>query len=85
MIVSKRVAEKVLGVQQVKGFSETRVLADRRDEEEWQVFGSLSSSEEYRLLDETIPLVETYKQRLMELETDEKDVRVDFSRGDWWS
>ncbi len=85
MIVSKRVAEKVLGVQQVKGFSETRVLADRRDKEEWQVFGSLSSSEEYRLLDETIPLVETYRQRLMELETDEEDVQVDFSRGDWWS
>lgn len=85
MVASKRVAEQIFGKEKVKEFVEKKTSADEHDKQEWQVFGGLASTGDYDLLAETKPFVENYRDQLIGLtHSDTEDVKVDFSKPDWW-
>lgn len=81
MIVSKRVAENILGVEAVNKFLDTTVPGGN-DEEEWKFFGGLSATATYDLLQNTIRLVENYRQQLSSLA---QGSGVDFAQPEWWA
>ncbi len=80
-IVSKRVAEAVCGREAVKAFAEEQVLfMERAGEEEqkarYMFFRDVPSSSDYDLLQETLRLVEKYRERI--------DFGVDTRQPEWW-
>jgi hypothetical protein len=79
MIVSKRVAEVVVGTDVVSAHAASRI-ADKDDVLYWKYFGSLPSARSFDLLKETIPWVDRYWPQLVGL----RQSAVDFSRVEWW-
>jgi hypothetical protein len=68
-IVSKRVAEKVCGVDAVRKFAEEQIRAMREvgaieEADRWIFFQNVGPSTDFNLLEETIKLVEIYKGRM---------------------
>jgi len=65
-IVSKRVCERICGVEAVKAFANERILrmeqaGAHEEKERWIVFRDTPSSTPFNLLDSTLALVEKYK------------------------
>jgi hypothetical protein len=80
-IVSKRVAEKICGVEAVKKFADERVrfMEERGNDEErnrWVFFRDTPSSTQFNLLDATLSLVEKYRSVL--------DFNMDVNKHEWW-
>jgi hypothetical protein len=80
-IVSKRVAEIVCGVEDVRRFAEERVAvmeqAGEHDERDrWIFFRDVPSSTKYDMLADTLRLVEKYKTVL--------DFKMDVNQPEWW-
>jgi hypothetical protein len=80
-IVSKRVAEKVCGVEKVNKFAEERVrfmdeCGQHEERDRWIFFRDIPSSTPFNLLDATLPLVEKYRRVL--------DFRMDVEKPEWW-
>ncbi len=87
MIVSKRVAESILGVERLTTFVDKKVR-EGVHKEEWLFFSELSSSLDYPLLDETVSLVNTYRPQLLKLQQSRAEAgeepELDFSQTEWW-
>jgi hypothetical protein len=79
MLVSKRVAEAVLGTEVVSQHVASRIAAED-DLLYWQYFQTLSADSPFNLLAETIPWVDKYLPQLQALE----QTKVDFSHAEWW-
>jgi len=80
-IVSKRVAEKVCGVEAVKKFAEERVrfmdeCGNHEERDRWIFFRDTPSATQFNLLDATLPLVEMYRGVL--------DFKMDIGKHEWW-
>jgi hypothetical protein len=80
-IVSKRVAELVCGVVAVREYAEAQVLfmeqaGETEQKNRWIFFRDVQPSIAYNLLQETLPLVEKYRNVL--------DFGVDTEQPDWW-
>jgi hypothetical protein len=80
-IVSKRAAEIVCGVEDVRRFAEERVAvmekAGEQDEKaRWIFFRDVPSSTEYDYLADTLRLVEKWKTKI--------DFGMDVTQPDWW-
>lgn len=80
-IVSKRVCERICGVESVKRFAEERVhfmdeCGQHEERDRWIFFRDTPSSTPFNLLDATLPLVEKYKGVL--------DFRMDLDKPEWW-
>jgi hypothetical protein len=80
-IVSKRVAEKICGVEDVRRFAEERVAvmekAGEHDERDrWIFFRDVPSSTDPTYLADTLRLVEKYKTVL--------DFGIDVNQPEWW-
>lgn len=82
-LVSKRVAEIVLGKDEVQTYVEKQI-ADENDAQKWIFFRGLNSSGSFDLLKETIPWVHRYKRNLEELYPAETEEEPNFARDDWW-
>jgi len=84
MIVAKRAAESVCGVQVVKAFIAAQI-ADGKSSKNiskaqlWEWVRTLKPSTRYDLLKETDQLVQKYKPQLQGLKSD-----IDFSKAKWW-
>jgi hypothetical protein len=68
-IVSKRVAEIVCGVVAVREYAEQRIqfmnqIGDAEQKARWVFFRDISSSTDYDLFQETLPLVEKYRKSI---------------------
>jgi hypothetical protein len=79
MIVSRRVAEGVLGTEVVSKHAGSSIAA-QDDVGYWEYFLSLSPQISFDLLAETIPWVDRYRPQLLTLQQS----KVDFSQSDWW-
>jgi hypothetical protein len=79
MLVSKRVAEAVLGTEVVSQHVESRIAA-QDDLLYWQYFQNLSADSPFDLLAQTIPWVDKYRPQLLALQ----QTKVDFSQTEWW-
>jgi hypothetical protein len=80
-IMSKRVAEKVCGVEPVRRFAEEQVRFMKNEGAveqvlRWEFFRDTSSSNSYDYVDETLKLVERYKGQM--------PFGVDTDKPDWW-
>jgi hypothetical protein len=80
-IVSKRVAEKVCGVESVRRFAEERVSFMEKEGAvdqtvRWKFFRDTSSSNPYDYVDETLKLAQKYKGQIF--------FGVDVDTPDWW-
>jgi hypothetical protein len=82
-LVSKRVAEIVLGKDEVRTYVEKQI-ADENDAQKWIFFQGLNSSGSLDLLKETIPWVHRYKRSLEELYPAETEEDPNFARDHWW-
>jgi hypothetical protein len=80
MIVSKRVAETVIGTDAVCAHVAARIAA-KDDESYWRYFRGLSSQASFDLVAETIPWVDKYRTHLLRIQQSD----VDFSEDKWWS
>jgi len=81
-IVSKRVAEVVLGTEAVKVFAEEQVrlmhgAGEHEQEARWIFFRDVPSATKFDLLEATVTLVEKYKNVL-------KFDEVDVNQPEWW-
>ena len=87
MIVSKKVSEQVLGIEQINKFVEAKI-AEGIHKEEWLFFKALSSSLNYGLLDDTIAIVSSYKSQLLRVQKEMaeagEELDLDFSKTEWW-
>jgi hypothetical protein len=92
-IISKRIAEQICGVKNIKRFAEEQVkqfaaLASQGDEVaanekvRWEFFRDVPSSIKFDLLAETISLVEKFKPQLIAERFGEQE-GIDFHT-DWW-
>jgi len=79
MIVSKRVAEAVIGPEAVRQHVDLQISAATAVLY-WRYFQRLSSSTPFDLLAETIPLVDKYRPQLLQL----RQTKVDFTESEWW-
>jgi len=79
MMVSKRVAEKVLGAEVVKAHAKTQIMTGN-DREKWKAFLSVSDSTTFDLLSETKPWVEKYRPELEKI----KQSEIGFAQDEWW-
>jgi hypothetical protein len=79
MIISKRVAEAVLGPEVVSKHAESRIAA-QDDPLYWEYFQSLNADVSFDLLDQTIPWVNKFRPQLLGLQQS----TVDFSQSEWW-
>jgi len=79
MMVSKRVAEKVLGVEVVKVHAETQIITGN-DGEKWKAFLSVSDSTTFDLLAETKPWMGKYRPELEKI----KQSEIGFAQDEWW-
>jgi len=79
MIISKRVAEAVLGPEVVSKHAESRIAA-QDDPLYWEYFQSLNADVSFDLLDQTIPWVNKFRPHLLGLQQS----TVDFSQSEWW-
>ena len=80
-IISKRVAEKICGVEAVGRFAEERVrfmdeCGNHEDMDRWIFFRDIPSSTPFNLLDATLLLVQKYRGVL--------DFRIDVDEHEWW-
>jgi hypothetical protein len=80
-IVSKRICEKLYGVEAVKAFAEEQIrlmeqAGAQEEKERWEFFRDVPSSTPFNLLEATLPLVEKYKGRL--------DFRINVDADEWW-
>jgi hypothetical protein len=80
-IMSKRVAEKVCGVEPVRRFAEEQVRFMKNEGAveqvlRWEFFRDTSSSNSYDYVDETLKLVERYKGQM--------PFGGDTDKPDWW-
>jgi len=64
MIVSKRIAQAILGADRVQEFTEAQIRA-RRDPAKWEFFGQLTADTQYDLLKGTDTLVRKYRDQLV--------------------
>ncbi len=84
MIVAKRAAESICGVEAVKAFIAAQI-ADGKSSKNiskaqlWEWVRTLTPSTRYDLLKETDRLVQKYKPQLQGLKSD-----IDFSKAKWW-
>lgn len=81
-IVSKRVAERICGVEAVHTFAETQVrlmhdLGEIEQRDRWIFFRDTPSSTPFDLLEATNPLVQKYKSVL--------DFGIDVDQDEWWA
>ncbi len=81
MMVSKRVAESVLGVPVVRA-SVDSLIANGPHREEWKFFRDLAPPTPYDWLIETDRLVQRYREKLLSLKDRPPD--INFSKSDWW-
>ena len=79
MMVSKRVAEVVLGKDAVGEYITSRIVAED-DPHYWEYFQSLSPHTTFDLCAETIRWVDRYRPKLLGL----GQSKVDFSQSEWW-
>jgi hypothetical protein len=79
MMVSKRVAEAVVGTEVVSKHAASRIAAED-DALYWKYFESLSTEIPFDLLVETIPWVDKYRSQLRAL----AQTKIDFSQSEWW-
>jgi hypothetical protein len=79
MMVSKRVAEAVVGPDAVSSHAVSRIAAED-DVLYWKYFQGLSRPASFDLLEQTIPWVDKYRAQLLRLQQSE----VDFSKPEWW-
>ncbi len=80
-IVSKRIAEKVFGVEKVRKFAEEQIRFMEGANEpmqaaRWVFVRDVPSSTDYDVLTATLPFVEKYKERI--------DFGVNVNQPDWW-
>jgi uncharacterized protein (DUF1697 family) len=85
-IVSKRVAEIVCGVEDVRRFAEERIAVmekageqdedARKERDRWIFFREVPSSTKYDYVADTVRLVEKYKTVL--------DFGIDVHQPEWW-
>ena len=80
-IVSKRVAEKICGVEAVARFADERVRfmdegGNHEERDRWIFFRDIPSSTPFNLLDATLLLVHKYRAVL--------DFRIDVNEHEWW-
>jgi hypothetical protein len=86
MIVSKRIAENLLGVHTVAKLAKEQIAAGS-DGPKWEFFLGLTASDACNLLEETDRLVRKYRPQLMDLMASPCSwafESLDFSRVDWW-
>ncbi len=81
-IVSKRVAEIVCGVEDVRRFADERIAvmeqAGEQDEKaRWMFFRDVPSSVEYDFQADTLRLVDKYKTKM--------NFGMDVNQSEWWS
>jgi hypothetical protein len=81
-IVSKRVAEKMFGVAAVQEYAGNQILfmeqeKDQDQRRRWIFFRDVLSSTDYDLTQETLRLVEKYKDFI--------DFEIDVTQPNWWS
>lgn len=79
MMVSKQVAEKMLGAEVVKAYAKAQIMTGN-DREKWKTFLSVSDSAPFDLLAETKPWVEKYRPQLEKINQSE----IDFTQDEWW-
>jgi hypothetical protein len=84
MMVSKRVAEELYGIEEVAVFINAQILDGQHEnnmskKELWEVYRDLLPSTPYNALEETDRLVQEYREKLLELEPE-----IDFSIPQWW-
>lgn len=84
-LVSKRVAEAVLGLDEVARYTSERIEAGD-DPHKWQFFQELDVSQHYDFVDQTRRMVERYRGKLDALyrEQPRGDSEPDFTRAVWW-
>jgi hypothetical protein len=80
-IVSKRIAEKICGVEPVRRFAEEQVRIMKKEGAveqvvRWEFFRDTSSSNPYDCVNETLQLVQKYKGQMA--------FGVDVDKPDWW-
>jgi hypothetical protein len=93
-IISKRVAERICGIETIKTFAEEQVkqfsaLAKQGDgfavneKVRWEFFRDVPSSTEYNLLTETILLVDKFRPQLIAEKFGAQE-GIDFRKNEWW-
>lgn len=84
-LISKRVAEAVLGVEEVERYANEQIRSDN-DPDKWTFFRGLDSSQGYDFVSETRRMVERFRPKLDALyrERTNRESEPNFTRDAWW-
>ncbi|MGA2352064.1 MAG: hypothetical protein ABSF70_16635 [Terracidiphilus sp.] len=82
-LVSKRVANEIPGVDVVMSYAEQKTQ-EENDPEKWRFFKGLDPEEPFDLLERTKPLVNKYREILMEKFPARNNDEPDFTKDNWW-
>jgi len=82
-LVSRRVAERVLGVGVVAGYAKKHIQ-EENSPEKWRFFLGLDPEESFDLLERTRPWVSEYREALKERFPASSREEPDFAKDNWW-
>jgi hypothetical protein len=82
-LISKRVANGILGVDVVTNYAEQKIQ-EENDPEKWSFFQGLDPEESFNLLDRTKPWVNEYREVLKERFPAQSSEAPDFIKDNWW-